>query len=39
MRTAVSAVRLEAVKHVLHPVEEAARGRSLESSGMWTWES
>eukprot|EP00198_Chlamydomonas_reinhardtii_P008921 XP_001698258.1 predicted protein [Chlamydomonas reinhardtii] len=37
MRTAVSAVRLEAVKHVLHPVEEAARGRSLESSGMGVW--
>ncbi|KAG2441596.1 hypothetical protein HXX76_003217 [Chlamydomonas incerta] len=39
MRTAVSAVRMEAVRHVLHPAQDAARGRSLESSGMWTWDS
>ncbi|KAG2451963.1 hypothetical protein HYH02_003736 [Chlamydomonas schloesseri] len=39
MRTAVSAVRLEVVQHVLHPVEPPSRGRGLESSGMWTWES
>ncbi|GLI69426.1 hypothetical protein VaNZ11_014035 [Volvox africanus] len=41
IRVAVAAVRMDAVRQVLSPSKEAHQGpsRSLESSGMWTWDS